>query len=104
MTNKPKTNKWVEKIPKEWICQYGTGDLPQSHLSEKLIRCTKKELIKFITQTQQETLDKVIEIISKQYVDEDNPYTEHMGINDTLDFLVAKVNRLKTIKQRKEEK
>ncbi len=49
-------NNQVE-LPEGWIVQYGTGDMPQSVLSERLIRCTEKELLEFLIKTRQEAVE-----------------------------------------------
>lgn len=46
-----------KRIPTDWIVQYGTSDIPQSVLTEPLIRCTLEELKSFLHQIVTEVVE-----------------------------------------------
>jgi len=107
MTNKPKTNKWVENKIKKILEKHTVGAYEKDD-EIKVIRVwdALDELSNFITQTQQETLDWCEKEIKKLRVEEeeidltradDQSYIEGLEFNEAL----KKVSQ--TIKQRKEE-
>ena len=86
MTNKPKTNKWVERVIK-----FAKEQITMGRNYGWTVDTLSEELEQLITQTQQETLDWVLdEVIGWETMSNEQVQK-------------AKVKMRQTIKQRKEE-
>ena len=92
MTNKPKTNKWVDTFV-DFIMDTANGIDDYNWGQDQFEAETRQRLLNLITQTQQETLDWVLDVAIK---DADRTFDGIVTVEEILD----KATLVETIKQR----